>query len=42
MQILSSYGFEFEKSEGLNWIAGEVHKIDKKILSCHILVGIIF
>ena len=30
MQILSSYGFEFEKSEGLNWIAGEVHKIDKK------------
>ena len=23
MQILSTYGFEFEKSEGLNWISGE-------------------
>ena len=41
MQILSSYGFEFEKSEGLNWIAAKFIKLIK-ILSFHILVGIIF
>ena len=28
MQILSSYGYEFEKFKGLNWIPGKVCKID--------------
>ena len=28
MQILSSYGYEFEKFKGLDWIPGKVCKID--------------
>lgn len=30
MQILSSVGYEFGKYEGLNWIEGEVKKLDVK------------
>jgi glutamine amidotransferase len=32
MQILSSFGFEFEESKGLNWIPGVVKKIQNKKL----------
>ena len=32
MQILSSFGFEFEESKGLNWIPGVVKKIQNEKL----------
>ena len=32
MQILSSFGYEFEESSGLNYIKGKVIKLDAKLL----------
>jgi glutamine amidotransferase len=39
MQVLSTFGFEFDKTKGLNWIEGEVIKIelqDKKLNLPHV------
>jgi imidazole glycerol-phosphate synthase subunit HisH len=30
MQVLSEYGFEFEKTKGLGWIPGETKRLDSK------------
>lgn len=32
MQVMSTFGLEFEKKEGLNWIAGDVQKFDEKLM----------
>ena len=36
MQILSTYGYEFKKSVGLNWINGIVKKIDTNLKLPHV------
>ena len=36
MQIFSSYGYEFSKCEGLNWIPGTVEKLETNFTLPHI------
>ncbi len=36
MQIFSSFGYEFFKTKGLNWISGTVEKLDTKFTLPHI------